>query len=214
MNRRWIGCLGGSLLAALSLGQVASVGHGAYRFRAKHIRGAANRYTATTQIQRITVTNKIDEKVTGLRNGIATLQVAIGPATESAPKQTLSFAQKNTVRVDSLNHPVGSSGIPNILAEFPKASIRPGAVWTGLSSFATGMGKGGSLATSYRFSSINRSGGKTIAVLDVLLRGIANGSGAMLIDASDGSMLASSLTLRVATGKGQYQTVLVRVRRG
>jgi hypothetical protein len=191
--------------------------HGAYLLRAKHRMGETYRYMATSVIQGVEVTNSVDERVAKVRKGVATLVIEVGPAS-MAPvtgkqRTMLGVAKRNLIRVDRLNHPVDSSGVPNVLAQFPEGPVKIGSVWKGLSSFATSLRGGGALATSYRFSGIQKDKGKTIAVLNVLLKGIANGSGAMLIDTSDGSLLASSLVLEVASAPGQVQQIQMRVRR-
>jgi hypothetical protein len=198
---------------AVCLAQVTPAGHGLYRLQAKRSLGSVTRYTSTLFVRDAAVRSEVVAKVVKLHAGIATLNITIGAAINAKTKEPLGLPKKNVVRLDAHNQPVGNSGVPNIVAQFPTKPVRIGGVWTGLSTFPSGMGAGGVLVTTYRLSAIQKDGRRRIAVLDVLVRGMAKGTGALLIDAADGSVLASTLSLQVSAAPGTTDSIQLKIKR-
>jgi hypothetical protein len=151
--------------------------------------------------------------VTGVKGHVATIRIFQSQPTSGDKDRPIWSSVESTLKLDPLNHPIGSKSNTSLVVPFPEGPIKPGAEWSGMSTFAFGGRSGGLLETRYRFSGIKQDKGKRLATLDAQMRGFATGSGAILIDCTDGSVAVSFMTLQIQTGPGEQYPVQLQIRK-
>ncbi len=211
MRKRTWGLLAAAC-ACSALGQVKQTA-GGYLFRARYVTGAVRHYVSLTNALGVNVRTSITFKVVKVKGGIATVQILQSPPTAGPKNVPVGIPRNTTLKLDRENRPIGTKANASIVPLFPAKSVKKGAVWGGTSVFSFGPSAGGALETSYQFTGIQVDRGKRIAMLDVHMRGFATGTGSMLIDCSDGSLLVSVLNLKVRAGPTEEYPVLVQIKR-
>jgi hypothetical protein len=210
-----------AMFALPVLGQVTRSGKG-YLFRARYVRGEVQRFNTHMVIpfgdgpdQYVQIGTTIKLKVAQVKDGVATVDIDTDTAktpTKTKKIEPLSWPKHNRLKMDRMNHGVGTDNGAYLVAMFPPGPVPLKGTWSGFSTFPLGGNGGASLQTTYRLSDIQKKGHQKIAVLDVKLRGFATGSGSMLVDMADGSLLTSLLMIEIKAGD-QDSVVQIRVRR-
>ncbi len=188
-------------LAAFGAAQVTKVGNG-YDIKVRYQAGKTYNFALATAVtmqsgpggkpaaQNIRI--GLNQKCTGVQNGVATLVVSStgGPGGATKPQ---------TVKVDSRGKIV--SGAPSqftFLNGFPARPLKVGETWRSTTAFPMGPAGSGKANVAYTFRGLKSVGGRQVAQIDyavTMAGGIAmSGRGSSFLDARDGQLTSSSLT--------------------
>lgn len=205
-------CLCLSFAGAYS--QVSRSGAG-YLFRYKYVKGKSYKYAMDSVAKNPSIKMNVGLKfkVTVLKVGKETskLRYDIDPVVQNG--KPIGRSQTAEVDMDRRGNVVGDSGTVQQLGNvaYPKEAIAIGKSWTrNVNSGAMGFKM--NLKGTYKFTGFNTVKGKRYAVLDVKMKNTGDftvdGSGIMLVDASDGMVYSYKMTMTVAMKTSQQSVKL------
>lgn len=210
-----------SLLILASIGLVATATPqltkqgAAYLFRAKYTAGQTNRYTMTMSSTMnsqamLNMETPLVLKTVSVSKGIATVEVATGPAKMNGKSQ--GQVDKQTVKMDNRNRPQGGQNSFESFGSFayPEKPIAIGGKWTQKMDMGTAMG-GMKLDATYTFVGVKTIGGKQVAEIKSTMKGTMmgpiTGSATTYIVMADGSLHSSTVQMVMNINPGQGQPV-------
>ncbi len=202
-------------LAASSFGQIAKKGN-AYTFRVKYTPGQVIKLVSETGVENqgssaagAKLKAPMSLKVLNVTKGIATVVIEIGAGMQG--KTPVTSPSTLTVKLDSLNRPTDKTGIPGVSMTMPEKPIKPGAAWTSILPVNIG-GMVQRMEGRYVFAGIKKVDGHDVAVVTYALSGFANGTGRLMLLATDGSMYGNEthLSLSAAGSIEKIHTVVTR----
>lgn len=210
------------LFTALAVPQIAKQGKN-YLFRAKHTAGQTIKYTMTMNSTTggkslLAMETPLVLATKSVTKGVATMDVSTGPAKMNGQSQ--GKVDKQTVKVDSRNRPVGGDSNFEGFGSFayPEKLIAIGSKWTQKINMGTAAGPLKMDAT-YTFVGVKALGGKQVAEIRTQMTGNMmgpiTGQGTSFIVLADGSLHSSAvqLTMKITPGQGQpVQTVVSNVK--
>lgn len=205
------------LLAAVSLvplgsAQISKQSAG-YLFRNKYTAGQTNKFlmslvsTAGGQTL-LKMETPLVMKTKSVSKGIATLDVATGPAKMNGQSQ--GKVDRQTVKMDTRNRPVGGSSNFESFGTFafPEKAIKPGSTWKQKIDMASAVGNI-KLDAVYTFVGVKTVGGKSVAEIRTTMKGNMmgpiTGTATSFLRVADGSVDSSAvkLIMNVTAGEGQ-----------
>jgi NMD protein affecting ribosome stability and mRNA decay len=198
MNRRTAWILLGLLAApSFSDAQVTQQGN-KYLFRMKFTKGQKVSYKMTSTStgmgsQAISTSMTMTTTVTDVKNGKATMEVAMGQILMNG-KPMGQGGQKQTITVDSTGGNVQGAGMGTVGANFPKEAIAIGDTWKASVPVAAGGAGSGNMQSTYKFVGFTNVNGIRAARITISVSGFSTGSGTMLVDTRDGSMISTDIT--------------------
>lgn len=201
-------------LMATAVPQLTKQG-AAYLFRAKYTAGQTNRYTMTMNStmngqSMLLMETPLVLKTVSVAKGIATVEVATGPAKMNGKAQ--GQVDKQTVKMDNRNRPQGGQSSFESFGSFayPEKPIAIGGKWTQKMDMGTAMG-GMKLDATYTFVAIKTLGGKQVAEIKSIMKGTMmgpiTGTATTYIVLADGSLHSSSVQMVMNINPGQGQAV-------
>jgi hypothetical protein len=201
--RRTPACILVALCVAGSGAQVVPTPNG-YLLEASYRKGEVLRYGAVTTIggmadnnRAIPVSYLVSITVKSVKGGIATVKLDESPPKNG--KTTLPIPTKSaSFQLDRHNKVIGASNGSQAIVAFPDHPVAIGANWSSTTVIPLGGGTGGSVVNvTSQLKGFRTEKGRRIATIGQTLRGFASGEGTALVDAADGSLLASDLELRI-----------------
>lgn len=207
MNRRaaWIAI--GLVLAApvLSEAQVSKQGN-KYLFRMKFAKGQKANYKMVSEStgmgsQAISTSMTMNTLVKDVKNGKASMEVTMGSILMNG-KPMGQGGQKQTVELDATGGSLGA-GMGSVGGNFPKQAIPIGGTWKATVPVQAGGAGGGNMNSTYKFVGFTNVNGKQLAKIAITVSGFSSGSGSMLVDPKDGSMISTNMATTTKIGNPQ-----------
>lgn len=195
-------------LTALSSAQITKSGSG-YLFRVSYKKGQVIRFFSSSTVIGATNDGRIMKlglpvvlNVTNTKGTSSTVRLEVGPITtpdkQTVPKQTA------VLDLDNRNRAIGNDAAnANLGAQLPEAPMAIGATWTAVAPIATANGNQQRLDAKYKFVGFKKVTGTEVAVITYTIKGVATGSGTMMLQAKDGTLYSntSKLTMAGVVGK-------------
>lgn len=198
--------------------QIAKQGAG-YLLRNKYTAGQTQKMTmsmtSTAGGQTVlSMQTPIVMKTKSVTKGIATLEVTTGPAKMNGQSQ--GKVDKQTVKMDSRNRPVGGSSNFEGFGSFafPEKPVKPGQKWTQKIDMASAVGNI-KLDATYTFIGVKTVGGRAVAEIRTTMKGTMmgpiTGTAISYLRVADGSVDSSSvdMIMNITAAEGQAPQKIV-----
>ncbi len=213
IHNRLVLALAAVALSGASLAQITKVGD-AYQMRMKFAPGQKLVYSmnsttsAPGQPQPMNLDTEFTMKVNSVKNGVADITYSVGPMKMNG-KATGGVNTVN-MKMDSRGKVMGqaSGGQQPAQMVLPDKPIRVGQTWTSTSSIAT-MGVPMEITNTYKLNRIVQKGGRSLAEISVTISAkgniSSNGTGTMLLDFADGSLVSATMNQTITIRQGGQQ---------
>jgi hypothetical protein len=199
-----------------SQAQVTKQGTG-YQFRMKFTRGQTIKYRLNASVpypgqpKPITIASQVVQSVQSVSNGVAALNVKVGPTVLNGKTMT-EAPITSSAKLNNLGKPIGAANGSAAFTTYPVNPVKVGGTWSSTVPLA---GLGGSAAATFKLVGLKSVYGKQVAELAVTLKATgkqkATGGGTMLVLTSDGMPLKMSMTLKMADPQNAAKTMATTI---
>ncbi|MDR3691224.1 MAG: hypothetical protein P4L46_17725 [Fimbriimonas sp.] len=182
--------------------QISKNGAG-YILRAKYTKGQVIRFQTvsgvdsndkTISAMRVRVPVKL--QVLDVKRGVATVKLTMGAVVVGG--QTFQPEQSTVFALDNRNQ--GNNTSASIGTNLPLKPVKAGTPWTSVMPVNM-FGQISKLEGKYRFAGLKQVNGHLVGVITYELSGPAEGTGTMMILASDGTMYSNDTRLTMGGNK-------------
>lgn len=196
--------LGILAVPVLSPAQVAKQGNG-YLFRMKFVKGQKQNFKMASTTsgfgdQAMKMGMNFSMTVKSVKKDQATVVVSNSNMTMNGQPTNMGGSNNTAeITMDSTGKQVGgAAGAGGFSGNFPVKPLPIGGKWTSdLPVPGGGAMPGGKITATYTFTGFTSVKGKNAAKVAIKIGGGATGSGTMLINAADGSLLSSTMAMTI-----------------
>ncbi len=194
MSKLICSLLVGACLAAGSYGQISKA-NGGYLFRIKYFPGEVLRFETLSTVDNVGNASKgvvvkvpMMMNVRSIAKGIASVDLTMGVG--KLGSAVVSEAQTVRIQLDDKD----SSKFGGV--SVPLKPVKIGSTWTATRPVTLG-GQMKPLEAVYRFAGLKTVNGTDVAVITYSLKGVANGSGTMMLLVKDASLYSNEMLISV-----------------
>jgi len=191
-------------LAAGCSAQIVKSKGGGYSFRVKYTKGQTIKFDSSISMDNkgtsksgLVVRLPITISVLNVAKGIATVNVAMGAGTIGTSSSPVVLPQSVNIQLDDRNRSGTAKDTTAVGPAMPDHPVKIGSTWTAVRPITLPGGVLKRLDAVYTFAGPHSVNGKQVAVVNYRLSGPADGSGTMMLLASDGSLFSNETLITV-----------------